>query len=126
MPPSTHDIDCMWNGSWNERTNTRDVAYVAGLRTLAFTDPTGEELTVVGMNEGDRNLLLRLKGRCIDNRLSGRLGIYRTDAALDCARLAIVHALGANLVRTGVTFEVPSRSLFTATTVRPHTRSLTA
>lgn len=30
--PSTHDIDWMWNGSWNEVTNTRDVAYVAGLQ----------------------------------------------------------------------------------------------
>jgi len=32
VPPSTHDIDCMWNGSWDETTNTRDVAYVAGLQ----------------------------------------------------------------------------------------------
>ena len=31
VPPSTHDIDCMWNGSWNEESNTRGVAYVAGL-----------------------------------------------------------------------------------------------
>ena len=30
--PSTHDINCMWNGSWDEQTNTRDVAYVAGLQ----------------------------------------------------------------------------------------------
>lgn len=30
--PSTHDIDCMWNGSWDDTTNTRDVAYVAGLQ----------------------------------------------------------------------------------------------
>ncbi len=29
--PCTHDINLMWNGSWNEETNTRDVAYVAGL-----------------------------------------------------------------------------------------------
>ena len=29
--PSTHDINAMWNGSWNEQTNTRDVAYVGGL-----------------------------------------------------------------------------------------------
>ncbi len=29
--PSTHDIDCMWNGSWDETTNRRDVAYVVGL-----------------------------------------------------------------------------------------------
>ena len=29
--PCTHDINVMWNGSWNEKTNTRDVAYVAGL-----------------------------------------------------------------------------------------------
>jgi hypothetical protein len=30
--PSTHDINWMWNGSWNEAANTRDVAYVAGLQ----------------------------------------------------------------------------------------------
>ncbi len=29
--PSTHDIDCMWSGSWDESTNRRDTAYVAGL-----------------------------------------------------------------------------------------------
>lgn len=31
MSPCTHDIHCMWSGSWNEETNTRDLAYVAGL-----------------------------------------------------------------------------------------------
>ena len=31
MAPCTHDINCMWSGSWNEATNTRDLAYVAGL-----------------------------------------------------------------------------------------------
>ena len=29
--PSTHDIDCMFSGSWDEATNTRGVAYVVGL-----------------------------------------------------------------------------------------------
>ena len=29
--PSTHDINVMWNGSWDEVKNERDVAYVAGL-----------------------------------------------------------------------------------------------
>lgn len=29
--PCTHDINVMWHGSWNEKTNTRDIAYVAGL-----------------------------------------------------------------------------------------------
>ena len=32
VPPSTHDINCMWNGSWDEQSNTRSVAYVAGLQ----------------------------------------------------------------------------------------------
>ena len=32
VPPSTHDIDWMWNGSWDEATNTRSVAYVCGLQ----------------------------------------------------------------------------------------------
>ena len=30
--PCTHDINVMWHGSWNEKTNTRDIAYVAGLQ----------------------------------------------------------------------------------------------
>jgi hypothetical protein len=29
--PSTHDINFMWNGSWDETQNRRDVAYVFGL-----------------------------------------------------------------------------------------------
>lgn len=31
LAPSTHDINCMWSGSWNEETNSRGLAYVAGL-----------------------------------------------------------------------------------------------
>lgn len=31
LPPCTHDINCMWSGSWNEETNTRHIAYVAGI-----------------------------------------------------------------------------------------------
>ena len=31
LAPCTHDINCMWSGSWNETTNTRDLAYVAGI-----------------------------------------------------------------------------------------------
>lgn len=31
VPPCTHDINVMWNGSWDDQTNTRDVAYVMGL-----------------------------------------------------------------------------------------------
>lgn len=30
--PCTHDINVMWHGSWDEETNTRSVAYVAGLQ----------------------------------------------------------------------------------------------
>ena len=31
LPPSTHDINCMWSGSWNEEKNAWGLAYVAGL-----------------------------------------------------------------------------------------------
>ena len=31
VPPCTHDINVMWNGSWDEKSNRRDIAYVAGL-----------------------------------------------------------------------------------------------
>lgn len=31
IAPSTHDINCMWSGSWNEENNSRGLAYVAGL-----------------------------------------------------------------------------------------------
>lgn len=30
--PSTHDINWMWNGSWDEAKNERGLAYVAGLQ----------------------------------------------------------------------------------------------
>jgi hypothetical protein len=30
--PSTHDIDWMWNGSWDEESDQRGLAYVAGLQ----------------------------------------------------------------------------------------------
>lgn len=31
LHPCTHDINCMWSGSWNEENNTRALAYVAGI-----------------------------------------------------------------------------------------------
>lgn len=31
IAPSTHDINCMWSGQWNEEKNARGLAYVAGL-----------------------------------------------------------------------------------------------
>lgn len=31
LAPCTHDINCMWSGSWNEASNTRALAYVAGI-----------------------------------------------------------------------------------------------
>lgn len=31
LAPCTHDINCMWSGSWDEQTNTRALAYVAGI-----------------------------------------------------------------------------------------------
>lgn len=31
LPPSTHDINCMWSGAWKEESNSRGLAYVAGL-----------------------------------------------------------------------------------------------
>jgi len=31
LRPSTHDINCMWSGSWDEATNSRALAYVAGI-----------------------------------------------------------------------------------------------
>lgn len=31
MEPCSHDINCMWSGSWDEETNTRALAYVAGI-----------------------------------------------------------------------------------------------
>jgi len=30
--PSTHDIDVMWNGTWDEKLNKRGIAYVAGVQ----------------------------------------------------------------------------------------------
>ena len=31
LAPCTHDINCMWSGSWNEEKNERGLAYVAGI-----------------------------------------------------------------------------------------------
>ena len=31
LSPCTHDINCMWSGSWNEADNSRGLAYVAGI-----------------------------------------------------------------------------------------------
>lgn len=31
LEPCTHDINCMWSGSWDAQTNTRALAYVAGI-----------------------------------------------------------------------------------------------
>ncbi len=31
LEPCTHDINCMWSGSWDEETNTRALAYVSGI-----------------------------------------------------------------------------------------------
>lgn len=31
LEPCTHDANCMWSGSWDEETNTRALAYVAGI-----------------------------------------------------------------------------------------------
>ena len=32
LPPSTHDIDVMWNMSWDEKRSQRGAAYVAGVQ----------------------------------------------------------------------------------------------
>lgn len=32
MLPSNHDIDVMWNGSWDDKKNERALAYVAGIQ----------------------------------------------------------------------------------------------
>ncbi len=32
LPPSSHDIDVMWNMSWDESANQRGAAYVAGVQ----------------------------------------------------------------------------------------------
>lgn len=49
--PCTHDVNVMWRGSWNTDTNTRHVAYVAGLQgwwdgKLGFEKSPGYKLTV--------------------------------------------------------------------------------
>lgn len=31
LEPCTHDINCMWSGSWDEESNSRALAYVAGI-----------------------------------------------------------------------------------------------
>ena len=31
VKPSTHDINVMWNGEWNDSLNLRGKAYIAGI-----------------------------------------------------------------------------------------------
>lgn len=51
VPPSSHDIDFMWNGSWDESKNERGAAYVCGIEgwwqgKIGFEKSPQNKLTV--------------------------------------------------------------------------------
>jgi hypothetical protein len=55
--PSTHDIDVMWNGSWDFDTNTRGVAYVAGINGWWDSKVGIEKSPDYGLNAASRLFL---------------------------------------------------------------------
>ena len=50
--PCTHDIDFMWNGSWDEATDRRGLAYVGGSRGLVGRQSRDREIS--GVQAGTR------------------------------------------------------------------------
>ncbi len=89
VSPSTHDINVMWNGEWNHNTNTRSVAYVAGIngwwRNMVGIEKSPEYKLNVGnplfKAEADREYHIQagsVKGHCFV-MIDGQLVIELTD-----------------------------------------------
>jgi hypothetical protein len=99
--PSTHDINFMWNGSWDERADCRDVAYVFGLEgwwegKVGF-EKSPEYKLVAGTPLFDfaPGRIYRLQGGSIDGHcflfVDGQLVLEITDPnPIDSARYAKV------------------------------------
>jgi hypothetical protein len=101
MLPSTHDINFMWNGSWDEARDRRDVAYVLGLEgwwdgKVGF-EKSPEYKLVAGtpLFDFEPGHIYRLQGGSIDGHcflfVDGRLVLEVTDPdPIDSQRYAKV------------------------------------
>ena len=99
--PSTHDIDWMWNGSWDGATNTRNVAYVGGLQgwwegKVGFEKSPDFKLNVATpMFPFKPGRTYRIQSGSIDGHLfvfvDGRLILEATDPEpIDTSRFGLV------------------------------------
>ena len=101
VPPSTHDIDWMWNGSWDEATNTRSVAYVGGLqgwweRKVGFEKSPDYKLNVATpLFPFEPGRIYRIQSGSVDGHLftlvDGQLVLEATDPEpIDTHRYGLV------------------------------------
>ncbi len=74
--PSTHDINAMWNGSWNEQTNTRDVAYVGGLEGWWHGKVGFEKSPDYKLNAANPSLIFTPEGNTIPDGQHRRPRVY--------------------------------------------------
>ena len=101
VPPSTHDIDCMWNGSWDEEHNRRGTAYVAGVQgwwdgKVGFERSPDYKLTAATpLFPFEPGRVYRLQAGSIDGHafvfLDGRLVLEVTDPdPIDASRYGLI------------------------------------
>ena len=99
--PSSHDIDWMWNGSWDETTNTRSVAYVGGLQgwwegKVGFEKAPDYKLNVATpLFPFEPGRIYRIQSGSVDGHLfvfiDGRLILEATDPEpIDAGRFGLV------------------------------------
>ncbi len=89
VPPCTHDIDFMWNGSWDEARDERGVAYVAGLEGWwegkVGIEKSPEYKFVAGtpLFDFEPGRIYRIRGGSVDGHIfvfvDGKLIIEATD-----------------------------------------------
>jgi len=101
VQPSTHDIDWMWNGSWDEATNTRSVAYVGGLQgwwegKVGFEKSPDYKLNVATtLFPFEPGRIYRIQSGSVDGHLftvvDGRLVLEATDPEpIDTHRFGLI------------------------------------
>ena len=101
VQPSTHDIDWMWNGSWDDASNTRSVAYVGGLQgwwegKVGFEKSPDYKLNVATpLFPFEPGRIYRIQSGSVDGHLftvvDGRLVLEATDPEpIDTRRFGMV------------------------------------
>ncbi len=88
------------------------------LRILAFVDPRGEQVTLVGMNEGMVPLRLNLQlAGFSESILKSNFNYYRTSEHESCYTIGQIPAAGKHWPFTGLDVCVPAASIFTLSTL---------